>query len=150
MAEICFDTKKISKESIFDRLREADVHIPWMDSGVYEQALRILLVSLLRCVITVERSVGLLGPTQPTGNDDSRARKSKQSSALLLMDAGDRRWLGMTAETRRRGSCAAVPIRARYHRRRGQIKETSGLCFSLFYRIILARRPGELSTAKRC
>ena len=84
-------------EGIHLRLREADVHIPWVTSGVYVHALPILRALLLRCVIPVER--------WGRHNRPVTIAAEKQAKLGFPTAAGDRRRLGVTTETRRRRSC---------------------------------------------
>ena len=77
--------------------------------------------SVRRLVRNLDRKVvGLVvGPTQLTGNDSLGCGKA--SKARL----SDGRWRPPAARRDRQGQgmhsgCAAVPIRARHHRRRGQ------------------------------
>ena len=73
MAEICFDIKMISKESIFDYARWMALFLRFRRLGPWSSDLPGAVASMRNLG---RKIVGLLGPTQPTGND-SRGKASK-------------------------------------------------------------------------
>ena len=141
MAEICFDIKMISKESIFDYARRMALFLRFRRLGPWSSDLPGAVAS----VRNLSRKVGWVVGVGPTQRPVTIAAE-KQTKLGFPTAAGDRRRLSVTAETRRRRSCGGGsdpgPLSSSW-----RSEETAGLCFSLYH--IVDSRASDSITMSR-